>query len=105
MAAAPSPYVNARIDKFFELTAPSREKISIPPSDYFRRIYYDAVVYQENSLRACIELAGAAHVLYGSDYPHQTGDMKGCLARVDALPPDQRDAIRGANALRIFELG
>jgi aminocarboxymuconate-semialdehyde decarboxylase len=98
------PYINARIDKFFELTAPSREKISIPPTEYFQRIYYDAVVYQMNSLSACIDLAGPSHVMYGSDYPHQTGDMKGCLARVDALPPDQRDAIRGTNAQRVFGL-
>lgn len=98
------PYINARIDKFFELTAPSRERISIPPSDYFARIYYDAVVYQMNSLLACIDLGGPGHVMYGSDYPHQTGDMKGCLSRVDALPPDQRDAIRGANAQRVFGL-
>jgi len=43
-------------------------------------------------------------VMYGSDYPHDIGDMKGCLERVDALPPDQREAVRGANAARIFEL-
>jgi len=30
--------------------------------------------------------------------------MKGCLARVDALPPAQRDAVRGGNARRIFRL-
>jgi hypothetical protein len=30
--------------------------------------------------------------------------MKGCLARVDALPPGQRDAVRGANAVRVFGL-
>jgi hypothetical protein len=31
-----------------------------------------------------------------------TGDMPGCLARVNALPVDQRDAIRGENARRLF---
>jgi aminocarboxymuconate-semialdehyde decarboxylase len=98
------PYINGRIDKFFDLTAPPREKISIPPTEYFRRIFYDALVYQDNALQACIELAGPSHVLYGSDYPHQTGDMTGCLARINALPPDQRDAIRGINAQRLFGL-
>ena len=44
------------------------------------------------------------NVLYGSDYPHNIGDMKGCLARVDALPPAARDAVRGGNAQRIFRL-
>lgn len=98
------PFISQRIEKFFELTAASREKISRPPSEYFARLYYDAVVYQENALAACIDLAGARHVLYGSDYPHQTGDMPGCLARVDALPADQREAIRGRNAQALFGL-
>ena len=43
-------------------------------------------------------------MLYGSDYPHNIGDMKGCLSRVDALPASQRDAVRGGNAMRIFGL-
>jgi hypothetical protein len=30
--------------------------------------------------------------------------MKGCLARVDALPAAQRDAVRGDNAKRVFGL-
>ena len=96
------PYINARIDKFHEMMANSREKISNSPTSYFQRIHYDAAVYQDNALRACIDLAGPSHVLYGSDYPHVTGDMPGCLARVNALPADQRDAIRGGNARRLF---
>ena len=27
------------------------------------------------------------NVLYGSDYPHNIGDMSGCLSRVNALKP------------------
>jgi aminocarboxymuconate-semialdehyde decarboxylase len=42
--------------------------------------------------------------MYGSDYPHNIGDMKGCLARVDNLASGQRQAVRGANAARIFAL-
>jgi hypothetical protein len=30
--------------------------------------------------------------------------MKGCLARVDALPAGQREAVRGRNAQRLFRL-
>jgi aminocarboxymuconate-semialdehyde decarboxylase len=96
------PYISSRVDMFHQLTATAREKISQSPQKYFEHIYYDAVVYQQNSLQACIDLAGPSHVLYGSDYPHQTGDMKGCLARVDSLPADQKEAIRCGNAKRLF---
>jgi aminocarboxymuconate-semialdehyde decarboxylase len=61
-------------------------------------------VFQQESLELAINVGGADKVLYGSDYPHNIGDMKGCLARVDALPPEQRDAVRGGNAMRIFNL-
>jgi aminocarboxymuconate-semialdehyde decarboxylase len=42
--------------------------------------------------------------MYGSDFPHNIGDMKGCLARVDALPAAHVKAVRSANAERIFRL-
>jgi len=47
---------------------------------------------------------GTDNVLYGSDYPHNIGDMKGCLSRVDALPGDVREKVRGGNAGKIFRL-
>jgi aminocarboxymuconate-semialdehyde decarboxylase len=43
-------------------------------------------------------------VLYGSDYPHNIGDMTGCLGRVDALAGEIRHLVRGNNAQRIFNL-
>jgi len=103
-AGATLPYLAGRMDRSFEMTVPSREVISDPPSDYLRRIYYDAVTYQQETLELCIAVGGADKVMYGSDYPHDIGDMKGCLARVDALPADQREAVRHANAERIFGL-
>lgn len=98
------PYVSGRLDICHANMPACREKISDPPSTYLRRIYYDAVVHTPDSLALCMAVGGADRVLYGSDYPHNIGDMKGCLARVDALPPDQRRAVRGENAKRIFGL-
>lgn len=41
--------------------------------------------------------------MYGSDYPHDIGDMKECRARVEALPEEQRVAVAYENAERIFK--
>lgn len=98
------PYVAGRLDQCFENMPACRVRIAEPPSAYLRRIYYDAVVYRPEALDLCLAVGGADRVLYGSDYPHNIGDMKGCLARVDALPPDRRRAVRGGNAARIFGL-
>ena len=62
------------------------------------------MTYQQESLALCIEVGGADKVMYGSDYPHDIGDMEGCRRRVEALPPGQRDAVAHKNAERIFKL-
>ena len=81
-----------------------RTRTSVRPGDFLRHIYYDAVTYRQDALELCVAVGGADRVMYGSDYPHNIGDMKGCLARVDALPPEQRQSVRGGNAARIFGL-
>lgn len=101
------PYLAGRIDfcysKMTELTM--TEKMEASPREYLRRIYYDAVVYDMAALNLCIEAAGSPdRVLFGSDYPHPIGDMEGCLARVDSLPGLTARRIRGANAIRLFNL-
>jgi aminocarboxymuconate-semialdehyde decarboxylase len=101
-AGATLPYLAGRLDICFDTMPPCREKISAPPSEYLKRIWYDAVTYQPESLALCIKVGGADKVMYGSDYPHNIGDMTGILARVDGLPADQREAVRGANAARLF---
>ena len=98
------PYIAGRLDICHANMPACREKISDKPSAYLKKIYYDSVVFQQESLELAIKVGDAQNVLYGSDYPHNIGDMKGCLARVDALPPASRDAVRGGNALRIFKL-
>ena len=92
------------MDRSWEMTVPGKAAISEPPSAYLRRLYYDAVTYQQGALELCIEVGGADKVMYGSDYPHDIGDMAGCLARVDALPAGLRDRVRHGNAARIFGL-
>jgi aminocarboxymuconate-semialdehyde decarboxylase len=98
------PYLAGRLDICFEQMPACREKISRKPSTYLKQIYYDSVVFQQEALDLVIKVGGEDNVLYGSDYPHNIGDMKGCLARVDALAPAVRDKVRGGNAMRIFNL-
>lgn len=99
------PYLAARLDKCHEKMPAASEVIDEKPSEYLKRIYYDAVLYSPSALELCIEIAGSdERVLYGSDYPHNIGDMKGCLARVDELPAASAKRVRGENAVRLFNL-
>jgi aminocarboxymuconate-semialdehyde decarboxylase len=98
------PYLAARFDIMWERTTSAR-KNQAPPSTYLRRLWYDSIVYDQETLDFLVERVGPDRVLYGSDYPFSIGDMKGILSRVDALPGDRRDAIRSGNAERLFDLG
>ncbi|MCC6144078.1 MAG: amidohydrolase [Candidatus Hydrogenedentes bacterium] len=98
------PYIVGRLDQCYDNMPACREKIGQKPSAYLRRIYLDSVVYRQEALELCLAVCGDENVLYGSDYPHNIGDMVGCLARVDALPAVRRDRVRGGNAERIFGL-
>lgn len=97
------PYLAGRLDRCHEKIPACAEAISEKPSTYLEEIYYDTVVYSQGALNLCLEVAGPENVLYGSDYPHNIGDMTGCLARVNALAPAVAARVRGGNAKRIFK--
>jgi len=98
------PYLVGRFDRAFDKMPPCREVISGRPSSYFSRLYFDSISYTQEALELCLNVAGADKLLYGSDYPHNVGDMEGCLARVEALPKSVQDAVKGENAMNLFGL-
>jgi aminocarboxymuconate-semialdehyde decarboxylase len=94
------PYVAPRLDMFLGKIDPSRKE---KPSAVLReRVLYDAVVYGELPLNACIEFAGADRVMFGSDHP-LGGDDEGLFGRAKALPKG-REAVLGRTARRVFNL-
>ncbi|MGH7066658.1 MAG: amidohydrolase family protein [Acetobacteraceae bacterium] len=98
------PYLVGRFDKGDEVEIPSRRKIKARPSEYLRRIWYDCLTYNPESLHFLISIVGHEHVLFGADYPHQVHDLKGAMAHTAALLPEQCRAIREGNARRMFAL-
>lgn len=105
-AGATLPFIAGRLDQCHRFIPDARARISKPPSEYLKRLYYDTVTYDAEALLLAYKLAGPRQLLYGSDYPHTIGDMPGCAARIDALPiPEAEKAmIRSGNARRIFKL-
>lgn len=98
------PYLVGRLDICWDNIPAARSKTTERPSNYMRQIYADSVVFRQDALNMAVSVFGTNNMLYGSDYPHTIGDMKGCLSRVDALPGDVREKVRGGNAERIFRL-
>src|SRR5262249_49838121 len=101
------PYLAGRLDICHRFIPEARAGgVTRPPSEYLKRLYYDTVTFDQESLRLAYALAGPRQLLYGSDYPHVIRDMQGGAAR--APPPRLRGAERersgSASARRIFRL-
>lgn len=101
------PYLAERLDRGFEAFAECRERISLHPSEYLKRFYYDTVNFDRAALRLAASFAGVDHILAGSDYPHQIGSLRGMLQSLRGLdlPRSQQDQILGGNAARLLGLG
>ncbi|HET8632471.1 MAG TPA: amidohydrolase family protein [Thermomicrobiales bacterium] len=98
------PYVVGRLDRCYEQMPACRAAIAEPPSSYLRRIYYDSVCYDQGALDLCLRVGGTGQLLFGSDYPHNIGDITGCLARVRELPAGVVEEVQHRNAERLFNV-
>ncbi len=98
------PYLAGRLDLFELERATGERRIVAPPSEYLRRLRYDAVTYQHDALAMLVDLVGEERVLFGTDWPHPT-DVPRLLAQVDALGPGASERVRGANAAELLSVG
>jgi aminocarboxymuconate-semialdehyde decarboxylase len=77
-----------------------------PPSAYLHQLYFDSLVYTPGTARQLIDVAGAGHVLIGTDYPFDMG-VTDPLTRLDAVPGlsgEERAAITGGTAARLLRI-
>lgn len=103
-AGATIPYLAGRFDQCYRFIPDVRAHTPHPPSHYFKRLYYDTVCYGQEALQLACDFAGADRLLYGSDFPHNIGDMQGCADRVAGLNASEaeKEQIRSGNARRLF---
>jgi aminocarboxymuconate-semialdehyde decarboxylase len=97
------PYVAGRLDVFMGVETLIPRKIKENPSEILSRLYYDAILYDPGALDLCLDLAGPANIMFGTDYP-MPYDIDKLYSIIGRLPGDQQDAIKGSNARRIFNI-
>jgi len=80
--------------------------ISSAPTTYLKQFYADSIAHSSESLSMTIDFLGADQVMIGTDYPYDMGDPspRSTLDALTHLDDDQRAAILGGNAKRIFRL-
>jgi aminocarboxymuconate-semialdehyde decarboxylase len=76
------------------------------PTTYLKRLYFDTIVYTHHQLHYLVENYGADHVLMGTDYPADMGEVDpiGFIESADQLEDSERAAILGRNAARLLNI-
>ncbi len=97
------PYQAGRLRHGFDVRPEVKVNLKSQPEASIARLYYDTILHSKATLEFLVANAGADHVLLGSDYPFDMGNLD-CVARVEALaiPGADRDLILGGYADRLL---
>jgi aminocarboxymuconate-semialdehyde decarboxylase len=100
------PAYSGRIDHAAAARPDTCEHLRAMPTTYLRRLYFDALVYTHHQLQYLVDLYGADHILVGTDYPADMGEIDpiGFIERCPGLDDTERRAILGRNAARLLNL-
>ena len=76
------------------------------PTEYLKRLYFDTIVFTRHQLEYLVEQYGADHVLMGTDYPADMGEIDpiGFVEGAAGLDDAERRAILGRNAARLLNI-
>jgi aminocarboxymuconate-semialdehyde decarboxylase len=100
------PYLAERLDRGYHAFKECREHIKKRPSEFLKEFYYDTVNFDSNALRLAVDFAGADHLVAGSDYPHQIGNLLKMKSSIESLDisDQEKAAICSGNATRLLGL-
>jgi aminocarboxymuconate-semialdehyde decarboxylase len=102
-----APYLRGRWDRGFRSGFPEAPGLSRAPSEYVASLYFDALVYDAETLRFLVRVMGPDHVLMGTDYPYTLmaeEDPVGSVRALRGLAAADRARILGGTAARLFGL-
>jgi aminocarboxymuconate-semialdehyde decarboxylase len=100
------PYNLGRLDQGWAVRSGLRAaQAKKPPSGYLKNIYYDDMIYRVDALDYLRNLAGADHIMVGTDYPFLLGDWK-AVDKIEALdcPDTEKELMLEGNAKRLLKI-
>src|SRR2546421_7422344 len=97
---------SGRIDHAASARPDCCEIIRHMPTTYLKRLYFDTIVYTHHQLQYLVEQYGADHILMGTDYPADMGEIDpiGFIEGAPDLDDNERRAILGRNAARLLNI-
>jgi aminocarboxymuconate-semialdehyde decarboxylase len=100
------PAYSGRIDHAASARPDCCELIHRMPTEYLKRLYFDTIVFTHHQLEYLVDQYGADHVLMGTDYPADMGEVDpiGFIEGAAGLDDAERRAILGRNAARLLAI-
>src|ERR1700722_15951222 len=98
------PAYSGRIDHAAAARPDCCELIREMPTTYLKRLYFDSLVYTHAQLEYLVREYGADHLLMGTDYPADMGEIDpiGFIETSPNLSATDRAAVLGGNAARLL---
>src|SRR5947209_369271 len=100
------PAYSGRIDHAASARPDCCEHLKEMPTTYLKRVYFDSLVYTHHQLEYLVEEYDVDHILVGTDYPADMGEIDpvGFIEGAKGLDDAARRAILGENAARLLGL-
>jgi aminocarboxymuconate-semialdehyde decarboxylase len=94
----------ARMDHAHKVRPDCHSVIRKAPTSYLRKFYFDTITFDRDMLRHLIDKWGDEHVVLGTDYPYDMGEVDplGLIESVARLNRAEKDRIMGGNAARLL---
>ncbi|MDO8673997.1 MAG: amidohydrolase family protein [Dehalococcoidia bacterium] len=81
------PFIANRIDSAPVLDTVVRQRLSQPPSGFFRQMYFDtALSYSEISMNCGLDYLNAGQIILGTDFPFARASHAAVVTAIEALP-------------------
>ena len=100
------PYIIGRMEHGYQVRPECKDKVHKPPMAFFKNFYFDIITHNPDALRYLISFAGSDHVLLGSDYPYDMGDLDPVqtVSQLPGIRAKDRQKILRENAIALFGL-
>lgn len=100
------PMYAGRFDHAYRVREDVGQGLSRAPSEYLSLLHFDTMVFEPAQLRYLVDRYGADHILLGTDYPFDMGEIDpvGLVERTDDLSESEVDRILGGNAAHLLGL-
>jgi uncharacterized protein len=103
------PFILEALDYEMDENAPdAKGKLSLLPSEYFKRQIYATTWFERSNLSSLIDSVGEDNIMFETDFPHPTclypDPLKTAEVNMRELSPSVRRKILGENGIKLYRL-